>query len=330
MKSVFAVWVSIMLLSMSMVRFTPVCHYRTLSFFFDGVPDPNKKEDTTLIVSSDTSLTTLSQKKEPDSYDHKPYAEDMCESCHERGFSNRLLVPQPDLCYTCHTDFTQKYQALHGPVASGNCTACHNQHTGKYRYLLDRKGQDVCLYCHESRQVFANKLHKEIGEKNCTECHSPHGGDNRGMLRQSACVNCHESFDTKFTFLHGPVASGNCTACHSSHASKSPKLQLREGQQICLYCHNSDQVFKNEAHKKAKKMNCTECHNPHGGADRYILVSALRPIKKPAVKTDTGVKVEIDSTKTIEASPVEQETPSVPADSVQSDPNSPQRKIFKK
>ncbi|MFN8165552.1 MAG: cytochrome c3 family protein [Bacteroidia bacterium] len=284
-KKLFLVLVAIFALSVFIIRCTPEKHFRTLSFFFDGVPDPNKKPDSLLLATNDTSHLQV-KKAEQESFDHKPYAEDKCESCHEKGFSNRLLIPQPDLCYTCHRDFRQMYASLHGPVASGNCTACHNQHTGKYKYLLMQKGQDICLYCHQKNQVFANKLHKDVGDKNCTECHSPHGGSNRGMLTGNSCFTCHENFSSKFNFLHGPVASGNCLSCHSSHSDKSAKHLQREGQDICLYCHNEQQVFARDVHKKAKKKNCTECHNPHGGGNHYILVSSMMPAKSSKATGD--------------------------------------------
>ena len=272
----------VVILPVIIVRCTPEKKFQVLSIFFDGVPDPNKKTEVTTVATSDTAGLAV-KNVEPDSYVHKPYDEDKCESCHERGFSNSLIKPQPELCYTCHEDFRTKYQTLHAPVSSGYCTACHHQHMAKNKKLLIRESQNICLFCHENKQVFKNKLHSKIGDQNCIECHSPHGGDNRGLLIDGSCYNCHEEFNSKYNFLHGPVASGNCTACHSSHAAKSPKLLLRESQQLCLFCHNIDQVFKNEAHKKAKKNNCTDCHDPHGGEDRFILTQALRPSKKQSV-----------------------------------------------
>ncbi|MCX6294903.1 MAG: hypothetical protein NTX97_02365 [Bacteroidetes bacterium] len=173
---------------MLIIRCTPEKKFHTLSTFFDGVPDSTKK--TEVIVASqnaqnnDTSVIALvvAPKVPTEGSIHKPFAEEKCTSCHAAGFSNSLILPPSLLCYTCHEDFSKKYKVLHGPVASGNCLMCHNQHESKYNRLLLRKGQDLCLFCHQAKQVLSNAKHKTIGDKNCTECHNPHGGEDRFVL----------------------------------------------------------------------------------------------------------------------------------------------------
>ena len=261
---------------------SPVLRYKVLSVFFDGVPDPS------MVVVSLPKTDTIASKMlaikemEPEFYYHQPYQKNECVSCHDKGFSNKLIKPQPELCYGCHEDWNNKYKTLHGPVASGYCTACHSPHMSKLKKMLLRENQQLCLHCHNSKHVDKNKVHEHIGERNCTECHNPHGGENRGILKPGSCYNCHDDFNAKYNVLHGPVASGYCTACHSSHATKEKKLLLRSGQQICLYCHDQKQILKNVAHENIKESNCTECHNPHGGEDRYILIrSALSSTASP-------------------------------------------------
>jgi len=276
------------LLTIVIARCTPEKKFHVLSFFFDGVPDPNKK---TVVDSSSTVSTaynTVPVAIVSEASAHPPFEEHKCTSCHAGEFSNALIKPQPYLCYTCHVDFNSKYQLLHGPASSGYCTYCHDPHGSDHKKLLRITGQDLCFQCHEPKQVLKNKKHENIGKENCTECHNPHGGENRSFLKAGTCFNCHENFSNKYNFVHGPVVSGNCSACHDSHSSQKPKLLLRESQQVCLFCHDADLVFKNAAHKKAKKNNCIECHNPHGGEDRFILIEALRPYKtKPLLKTKT-------------------------------------------
>jgi predicted CXXCH cytochrome family protein len=292
--AIFIFFLFTVCISFFAVQCTPVKKYQVLSFFFDGVPDPNKKTEV-LTPVHDTVIVAATK---PEFYTHKPYEEEKCKSCHAEGYSNALLKPLPELCYTCHEDFNNKYPSVHGPVASGNCLTCHNQHMAKNEKLLIRAGRDLCLFCHNSKQILTSEIHKRIEDKNCTECHNPHGGNNRGMLKDGSCYTCHADFATKYSVLHGPVASGSCTGCHDSHCSKVPKLLLREKQQLCLFCHNSEQIFKNPAHKKLKKgSDCIECHNPHGGEERYNLIESLRPLKPvlpPPVKhkadTDTSAQ----------------------------------------
>ena len=159
--------------------------HKTLTFFFDGV---DRKVFFNSYLSNDSlrkesvnKREALLKKNRPDLCVHKPYKEKRCEECHTPD--KRLLMPMPDLCYKCHKSFGETYAVVHGPVASGNCTNCHNQHSSKYQKLLIRPGQQLCLFCHNSAQVFANRVHKEIEDAECTLCHSPHGGKTRYMVK---------------------------------------------------------------------------------------------------------------------------------------------------
>ena len=254
-----------------------------MSFFFDGVSEPDKEEITTandsLSQSDSMGIIEIAERVlEPQFISHTPYKEKECAGCHDQNTIGRLLQPLPGLCYQCHDDMNETYGFLHGPVGSGNCTQCHSPHLSKLEKLLLRSGQELCLYCHNSARVFKNEKHKDIGDANCTKCHNPHGGENRAILKGGSCYECHEDFNKTYSFLHGPVAGGHCTACHGSHITKSEKLLLRSGQQICLHCHDPKLVFENEDHADIKNTNCTKCHNPHGGEDRYILASSSKII----------------------------------------------------
>ncbi len=163
-------------------------NYKTLSFFFDGVPDPANDSANrvgSMINKTDTvalALRTVS-KASPQKGIHPPYQDKQCKSCHDQSTMGKLIKPQPDLCYQCHVNFDTKYKVLHGPVAGGQCTMCHSPHLSVNPDLLARTGQALCLYCHESGTVMETEAHKGIKEANCTECHNPHGGENRSFLR---------------------------------------------------------------------------------------------------------------------------------------------------
>lgn len=156
--------------------------YKTLNFFFDGVPDtsaiPIKNE--TLLQTNNTKKTDNLALTVPETNRtiHPPYKNRKCKICHTDG---GFTMPQPQLCYQCHEDFSSKYAYIHGPVAGGYCTACHHPHMGEKKLLL-RKGQALCFYCHEKEIVFKNENHSGIDETNCTECHNPHGGQDRTLF----------------------------------------------------------------------------------------------------------------------------------------------------
>lgn len=156
-----------------------------LSFFFDGVDDNSKTEetvDTLVAYNQEEGEFNLVTKKTPQVFYHEPYKGKGCDNCHDLKAGNKLYESQPALCYNCHDDFNSQYSVLHGPVAAGYCTACHNPHLAKNEKLLKREGQDICLYCHQKSDVFRNEMHSDIGDTNCTECHDPHGGDDRFLM----------------------------------------------------------------------------------------------------------------------------------------------------
>ena len=67
---------------------------------------------------------------------------------HERAWS----PGNGQLCGRCHElDLTRRY--VHGPLASGGCTVCHDPHSSRYRYLLVSDSDGFCLSCHDARRV---------------------------------------------------------------------------------------------------------------------------------------------------------------------------------
>jgi predicted CXXCH cytochrome family protein len=167
---------------------SPVPRHKTLSFFFDGVPEPGANgaiagNDSSVRKDSSGTNTLLARAAKTEVYYHSPYREKQCSSCHDQGTMGKFVQPQPMLCYQCHEDFGTKYKVLHGPVGGGYCSGCHEPHTAKNSKLLKREGQQLCLFCHNADQVLGNEVHKDIADAACTECHDPHGGPDRTFLK---------------------------------------------------------------------------------------------------------------------------------------------------
>jgi predicted CXXCH cytochrome family protein len=163
-------------------------NYKTLSFFFDGVPKTDieltdQKLDSLARADSTALVQNMVSVQKPLMNYHSPYQEKDCASCHDQSTMGKFVSPQPELCYQCHDDFKNTYKVLHGPVAGGQCTACHNPHQSENENLLTRTGRSLCLYCHELNLIMSLEEHKEIQDANCTDCHNPHGGENKYNLR---------------------------------------------------------------------------------------------------------------------------------------------------
>jgi predicted CXXCH cytochrome family protein len=161
-------------------------NYKTLSFFFDGVPDPKKKvliKSDSLTISDSAALAQNTIGKVNQMVIHPPYQDRQCSSCHDQSTMGKLIKSPPDLCYQCHENFNDKYNVVHGPVEGGYCTQCHNPHISANKDLLLRNSQSLCLYCHDSKQVMETEAHLAINDADCTGCHNPHGGEDRNLLR---------------------------------------------------------------------------------------------------------------------------------------------------
>ena len=160
---------------------SPKTGNKILSFFFDGVPVSNEIQITTSVdsLSMADSLKTneLPLIAETPFQYHEPYLDKICDVCHNKSSLGELTMAQPELCYQCHDNFSENFKFVHGPVASGYCTACHNPHMSKSEYMLTQTGQALCLHCHDAGWVFQNKVHEGIDDYACTECHNPHGGE---------------------------------------------------------------------------------------------------------------------------------------------------------
>ncbi len=154
-------------------------NYKVLSFFFDGVPDPNKAPADHGVGDAKKEVGTAqaagSRYKE-----HGPYAARECQSCHMRA-TNALIMPIEDLCFKCHSiDVRKKY--IHGPLASGGCKICHQAHGSAYPYLLVSEPKEFCIYCHDRKAIARGGGHKDM-ETQCTVCHDAHSSDKEYLLK---------------------------------------------------------------------------------------------------------------------------------------------------
>jgi predicted CXXCH cytochrome family protein len=160
---------------------SPETRYRTLSFFFDGVPTPaGVTENRSGNTGRDTRPKEDVLKVRPST--HGPYAARLCEACHLRGGSNKLILPVEVLCLNCH-ELNIKKRKIHGPLASGGCRVCHEPHGSGKPFLLVADPTTFCFYCHDEAEVGSREAHKKSGGAECTVCHDAHSSNNDFMLK---------------------------------------------------------------------------------------------------------------------------------------------------
>ncbi len=113
-----------------------------------------------------------------------------CFVCHdERSKSYAIAIADADLCAKCH-DRRPSGKYLHGPVAIGSCTVCHDPHGQTNPMFLIASGEALCFRCHTEADALKHLVIRSPGsgdflrEKGCTFCHDPHQADRRYLLRQ--------------------------------------------------------------------------------------------------------------------------------------------------
>ncbi len=190
--------------------------------------------------------------------------DDICTNCHriESDLSRQTQGVYSDMnpCYLCHTDkigeFAQDF--IHGPVAGGTCTVCHNPHGSQFDNNLVSPMPVLCLYCHTSVAGMDERvIHEPFEDGGCTDCHDPHATGNRWVLLKETgelCIGCHEDDIQPDNHRHpigghkpkGDLIAGltldndgrlDCLTCHLPHGSQADYLLRSSDTNGCRECH---------------------------------------------------------------------------------------------
>lgn len=158
--------------------------YKVLSTIFDGVPRLPPAEEycqdharQSAVSAGPESIAQGTTAATPaKGSEHPPFVEKRCNDCHDFSKPDGLLRPKRELCALCHKDFIQGAQ-VHGPVAVGDCLACHHPHNSAFTSLLLADKSAICAKCHREERLAA-RMHGAVGEHamNCSDCHNPHFG----------------------------------------------------------------------------------------------------------------------------------------------------------
>lgn len=159
-----------------------------LRVFFDGVP---VEEEEAAAVEAGTAEESereampplIPVRAAPTVFVHDPFAEGMCDECHQQNMSQGFTEPPPGMCYECHDDYTDMGTTVHSPVEEGECLVCHNPHNSKFEGLLTAAPRSVCFECHDEEDMVEVEAHLDTEDQTCTACHDPHQGDKEYYLK---------------------------------------------------------------------------------------------------------------------------------------------------
>jgi predicted CXXCH cytochrome family protein len=158
-------------------------HYKTLTFFFDGVPPLGQEGLQKELVNSNFQESTQTRPKQL-WYVHGSKKD--CDFCHERlwEFGRVEFVKLlPELCYHCHTDYTVSAAFVHGPVAVGQCLFCHEHSKSKNEHLLKEPEPKLCYQCHDISTIELIPAHFTNQQFACTGCHNAHVSPVKALLK---------------------------------------------------------------------------------------------------------------------------------------------------
>ena len=165
--------------------------YRVLTFFFEGVPDPNAPTAEELALAEEQGadvqdpLSLARRRSGLEKILHPPFEERRCAECHNMYQGGKVKTPPGGLCLSCHEGFLEERLFVHGPAAVNACLRCHFPHESTRPYLLVDDALALCLACHDENDLAGTEYHEDFGETpdGCVRCHDPHGGDNNLFLR---------------------------------------------------------------------------------------------------------------------------------------------------
>ena len=216
-----------------------------------------------------------------------------CSTCHNGATAlgkPTIHIPTGAQCSACHKNYisfrpaAMSHPATTGPVATGNCSTCHN---GSYVAVnaLTKPATHIpvtgqCDTCHTGYVAWAPANMNHTGQTSCTTCH---GGAYVAQNAQkktlthiattAQCSTCHNSTTTwaTGTFNHAtasPPATGICSTCHNgtNALGKPASIHIRTTAQ-CDVCHKNFTAFAPALMSHTgttgpvAAANCATCHN---------------------------------------------------------------------
>src|SRR3989338_7391765 len=88
---------------------SPAAKEKWLRTLIDGVPGKNKAMQVKTESQRKRKEEKIQLPPKPEILFHVPFLEQLCDSCHDKKYSQKLLLKGKELCFTCHDDFKKSY-----------------------------------------------------------------------------------------------------------------------------------------------------------------------------------------------------------------------------
>jgi len=164
-------------------------HYQTLSFFFDGVPDPHARAATRALTAEELATMSPADRSGLTARSiHKPYAEQNCTACHPQDIQAFAPAVDSVVCMNCHKPVLTEHTVMHGAVVGKACLWCHEPHESLNPSLIKTTAQSMCIQCHDRELLSQRIIAHQLTVGNCLDCHFGHGGEKAPFLKPAAAT----------------------------------------------------------------------------------------------------------------------------------------------
>ena len=219
---------------------------------------------------------------------HGPAASGACDRCHVTTASNGRPTTftlangarrgdTRRLCVACHEEVSSKTAGphTHAPVASGDCTACHDPHGSPFRYFLAAEGNDACLTCHRDvGEALGQPFQHGPAATSCTVCHDAHAATFPFQLRapvNTVCLGCHFKAGPDDGLPPREALFGKAGARQTLLITGGPRIPLDATRRAGHPSLRHPVEGPTDPAITGRTLTCASCHNPHGAQHRMLL-----------------------------------------------------------
>ena len=123
---------------------------------------------------------------------HRPH-KDYTPEKHNSG-SFTMAAKGKELCFICHENLQKSMTGkfIHGPVAMGDCIACHDPHQSDAKFSMKKPTTSaLCFGCHQQTLVLDQQTTTLTGFRDGSKnLHFVHVNKKKGR----SCKACHDDF----------------------------------------------------------------------------------------------------------------------------------------
>ena len=286
----------IVVLMLSFLACAPQTRYEVLSFFFDGVPDPNVRElppeegggvppraatsfqDRTALAARKSTITLISTPpREFRSYSagesafarrrvgeddtdvfHHQMERKQCLICHNSAFGLEPTVRiEAEFCDQCHEEKRKREGPSHGDYRMSHCFPCHQGgHSSPYPEFRQGPAAEQCLVCHDKDSI-AKKTKAQLE----AEAKVKAATFTPGVLPTLEGADRFEERRTSATlvsFAHHQMEKDKCLICHSETNALKPVVEITRD--FCDQCHGEKRKSEGWNHASINVGDCQACH----------------------------------------------------------------------